>query len=104
MDVGAIRDSESPYSSNVVIVRKNDGSIHFCVDFRKLNNRTINSIIKDAFAITLIRDYLHLLAGTKYLSKLDLCSGYWQVEVAEEYKCKTAFKVGTLRFYAFWSL
>ena len=48
MDAGAIRDSESPYSSNVVIMRKKDGSIRFCVDFRKLNNRTI----KDAYTIT----------------------------------------------------
>ena len=97
MDAGAIRDSESPYSSNVVIVRKKDGSIRFCVDFRKLNNRTI----KDAYAIPRIEDSLHLLAGTKYFSKLDLRSGYWQVEVAEEDKCKTAFQVGTLGFYEF---
>ena len=48
MDAGAIRGSESPYSSNVVIMRKEDGSIRFCVDFRKLNNRTI----KDAYTIT----------------------------------------------------
>ena len=92
MDAGAIRDSESPYPSNVVIVRKKDGSILFCVDFRKLNNHTI----KDAYAIPHIQDSLHLLAGTKYFSKLDLRSGYWQVEVAEEDKCKTAFQDGTL--------
>ena len=47
LDAGAIRNSESPYSSNVVIVRKKDGSIRFCVDFRKLNSRTI----QDAYAI-----------------------------------------------------
>ena len=57
MDAGAIRDSESPYSFNVVIVRKKDGSIRVCVDFRKLNNRTI----KDAYAIPRIEDSLHLL-------------------------------------------
>ena len=92
-----MRDSESPYLFNVVIVRRVDGSIRFCVDFRKLNNRTI----KDAYAIPRIEDSLHLLAGTKYFSKLDLRSGYWQVEVAEEDKCKTAFQVGTLGFYEF---
>ena len=64
MDAGAIRDSESPYSSNVVIVRKKDGSIRFFVDFRKLNNHTIN----DAYAIPSIKDSLNLLAGTKYFS------------------------------------
>ena len=97
LDAGAIRNSASPYSSNVVIVRKKDGSIHFCVDFRKLNSRTI----QDAYAIPRIEDSLHLLAGAKYFSKLDLRSGYWQVKVAEEDKCKTAFQAGTLGFFEF---
>ncbi len=97
LSTGAIRDSESPYSSNVVIVRKPDGSIRFCVDYRKLNNRTV----KDAYAIPRIEDTLHLLAGSKYFSKLDLRSGYWQVEMKEEDKKKTAFQVGTLGFYEF---
>ena len=97
LDAGAIRNSESPYSSNVVIVRKKDGSIRFCVDFRKLNSRTI----QDAYAIPRKEDSLHLLAGVKYFSKLDLRSGYWQVEVAEEDKCKTAFQAGTLGFFEF---
>ena len=51
MDAGAIRVSESPYSSNVVIVQKKDGSIRFCVDFRKLNDHTI----KEAYAIPRIK-------------------------------------------------
>ncbi|MEW8544528.1 MAG: reverse transcriptase family protein, partial [Candidatus Thiodiazotropha sp.] len=97
LQAGAIRNSESPYSSNVVIVRKKDGTIRFCVDFRKLNNRTV----KDAYAIPRIEDSLHLLAGAKYFSKLDLRSGYWQVEVSEDDKPKTAFQVGTLGFYEF---
>ena len=97
LNAGVIRNSESPFSSNVVIVRKKDGTIRFCVDYRKLNNRTI----KDAYAIPRIEDSLHLLAGSKYFSKLDLRSGYWQVEVKEEDKAKTAFKVGTLGFFEF---
>ena len=63
----AIRPSQSPFSSNVVVVMKKDGSIRFCVDYRKLNNRTI----KDAQAIPRIEDTLHLLAGAKYFTKLD---------------------------------
>ena len=79
LKAGAIRESESSYSSKVVVVRKKDGSIRFCVDFRKLNRRTV----KDAYAIPRIEDSLHLLAGARYFSKLDLRSGYWQVELQE---------------------
>lgn len=97
LKAGALRECESPYSSNVVIVRKKDGSIRFCVDFRKLNRRTV----KDAYAIPRIEDSLHLLAGARYFSKLDLRSGYWQVELQESDKPKTAFQVGTLGFFEF---
>ena len=57
--------------------------------------------MKDAYAIPRVEDSLHLLAGAKYFSKLDLRSGYWQVEIKEEDKQKTAFQVGTLGFYEF---
>ena len=93
----AIRESSSPYSSNVVIVRKKDVTIRFCVDYRRLNNRTI----QDAYAIPRVEDSLHLLSGAKYFSKLDLRSGYWQVEICEDDKHKTAFQDGTLGFYEF---
>ena len=97
MAAGAIRPSHSPYSSNVVIVRKKDGTIRFCVDFRKLNSKTV----PDAYAIPRVEDSLHLLAGAKYFTKLDLRSGYWQVEIKDEDKNKTAFQVGGLGFYEF---
>ena len=95
IEIGAIRESSSPFSSNVVIVRKKDGSIRFCIDYRKLNQQTV----KDAYAIPRIDDTLHLLAGAKYFSTLDLKSGYWQVELKEEDKAKTAFQAGPLGFY-----
>lgn len=91
----AIRPSQSPFSSNVVVVRKKDGSIRLCIDFRKLNLRTV----KDAYAIPRIEDSLHLLVGSKYFTKLDLKAGYWQVELKEEDKRKTAFQVGNLGFF-----
>ena len=64
LDKGAIRDSKSPFSSNVVIVLKKDGMIRFCSDYRKLNKRTI----KDAHAIPRRDDTFYLLAGDKYFS------------------------------------
>ena len=91
----AIRPSQSPFSLNVVEVRKKDGTIRLRVDYRKLNNRTI----KDAQAIPRIEDTLHLLAVSKYFTKLDLRSGYWQVELRDTDKAKTAFQVRTMGYY-----
>lgn len=97
LQAGAIRPSQSSYSSNVVIVRKKDGSIRFCDDFRKLSSKTI----KNTHAIPRVEDTLHLLSGAKYVSKLDLRCGYWQFEIEESEKNKTAFQVGTLGFFEF---
>ena len=94
LDIGAIRNSKSPFSSNDVIDLKKDGRIRFCIDYWKLNQRTVT----DAYAIPRIDDTLHLLAGAKYFSTLDLKSGYWQVEMKEADKAKTAFQVGSLGF------
>ena len=95
LDAGAIRESQSPYSSNVVLVRKKDNSLRFCIDFRKLNSRTI----PDAYSLPRIEETIDSLSGSKYFSKLDLRSGYWQVEIKEADKFKTAFSAGPLGFY-----
>ena len=93
--MGAIRESKSPFSSNVVLVRKKDGSLRFCIGYRKLNNRTI----KDAYSLPRIDETIDSLVGSSVFSKLDLRSGYWQVPIKEENKHKTAFSVGPLGFY-----
>ena len=95
LEADAIRPSQSPYSSNVVLVRKKDGSLRFCIDFRKLNSRTV----RDAYTLPPIDDTIDTLIGSKYFLKLDLRSGYWQVEVKEEDKYKTAFTVGNIGFF-----
>jgi hypothetical protein len=95
LDTGVIRESDSPYASGVVLVRKKNGKLRFCVDYRQLNQRTI----KDAYALPRIEESLDCLAGSKYFSSLDLRSGYYQVEVDEADKGKTAFTVGPLGFY-----
>ena len=95
LDNDIIRESESPYSSNVVLVRKKDGSLRFCIDYRLLNQKTR----KDAYMLPRFDDTIDTLNGSKYFSKLDLRSGYWQVEVEESDKPKTDFSVGYLGFY-----
>ena len=82
-----IRPSCNPWASPVVLVQKVDGSLCLFVDYRKLNEVTT----KDAYPLPRIDDSLNTLAGSQWFSTLDLASGYWQVEVAEQDREKTAF-------------
>ena len=95
LDLGAIRHSNSPWSSAIVLVRKKDGRLRFCIDLRKLNNRTV----KDAYSLPRIETLLDTFLGSTIFTTLDLKAGYWQVEMAEECKAFTAFTCGPLGFY-----
>ena len=90
-----IKESTSPFASPIVLVRKKDGKLRFCIDYRKLNSRTV----RDALSLPRIDETLDSLVGAKFFSCLDLKSGYWQVQQAEEDQEKTAFTVGPLGFY-----
>jgi len=86
-DLGLVEPSLSPWASPVVLVKKKDGSMRFCVDYRKLNAVTK----KDSFPLPLINDVLDSLHDTNYFTTLDMKSGYFQIQLDPATKEKTAF-------------
>ena len=84
---GVVTPSHSPYAAPVVVVRKKDGSIRLCVDYRRLNSKTV----KDAYPLPRIEESFNALAGSKYFTTLDLASGYHQIAMDPKDQDKTAF-------------
>ena len=87
LDLGAIRHSNIPWASAIVLVRKKDGKLRFCIDLRKLNSRTM----KDSYSLPRMEQVLDQLLGSTIFTILDLKPGFWQVEMVEECKPYTAF-------------
>ena len=95
LDAGVIQPSNSPWCNAVVLVRKKDGSLRFCIDFRKLNSLTV----KDSHPLPRICETLESLAGAAHFLTFDMNSGFWQVPMDEESKQYTAFTLGSMGLY-----
>ena len=87
LDDDVIEPSDSPWASPAVLVTKKDGTIRFCVDYRKVNFLTK----KDSYPLPRIDDTLNTLGGAEYFCTMDLASGYWQVRMKKEDRPITAF-------------
>ena len=87
LDDAVISTSKWPWSSPIVLVKKKDGSVRFCVDYRTRNNCTKKCI----YPLPRIDNSLDQPSGCGYFSTLDLKSGYWQISMHEKDKEKRAF-------------
>ena len=95
LDAGVACPSNSPWCNAVVLVRKKDGSLWFCIDFRRLNALTV----KDSHPLPHICETLEGLAGAAHYSTFDLNSGFWQVPMDNASKQYTAFTLGSMGLY-----
>ena len=87
LEAGAIHPSQSPWCNAVVLVRKKDSTLRFCVDFRHLN--------------AWIQEALESMVGSAHFSSMDFKLGFWQIKMAPGLQQYTAFTAGNLRFYEF---
>jgi len=88
LNTGFIRPTSSPYGAPVLFVKKKDGSLHLCVDFRSLNHISK----KDRYSLLLISDLLDSPCKAQVYSKIDLCHAYHLVRIADCDEWKTAFR------------
>nr|GEY84014.1 putative reverse transcriptase domain-containing protein [Tanacetum cinerariifolium] len=88
LDKGFIRPSSSPWEAPVLFVKKKDGSLRMCIDYRELNKLTV----KNRYLLPRINDLFDQLQGLSMHSKIELRSGYHQLRVHEEDIPKTAFR------------
>ena len=95
LELGTICPSQSAWCNMVVLVRKKDGSLHFCIDFCHLNACTK----KDSYPLPRIQEALESLVGAGHFSCLDLKLGFWQIKMEEALKQYTTFTVGNLGFF-----
>ena len=95
LETGAIQPSQSACCNTVVLVRKKDIGLHFCIDFCHLNAH----MKKDSYPLPRIQEALKSLVGAGHFSCLDLKLEFWQTKMEEASKQYTAFTVGNLGFF-----
>ncbi|KAA0053259.1 pol protein [Cucumis melo var. makuwa] len=88
LDKGFIRPSVSPYGGPILFVKKKDGSMRLCIDYRELNKVTV----KNKYPLPRIDDLFDQLKGATVFSKIDLRSGYHQLRIKDSHVPKTAFR------------
>ena len=88
MSKGFVRPSTSPWGAPVLFVKKKDGSLRLCIDYRELDKVTI----RNQYPLPRIDDLFDQLQGARVFSKIDLRSGYHQLKIRSEDVPKTAFK------------
>lgn len=91
---GTIRESDSPYSSKVVLVKKKNGCYRLCINFKTLNNL----VERDHFPLPVIEDQIAKLEGMAYFSTMDMKNGFFHVELTEDSKKYTSFVTETGQF------
>ena len=94
---GAIHPSQSPWCNAVVLVRKKDDSLCFCINFWCLNVKTK----KDSYPLPWMQETMESMVGARHFSCMDLKSGFWQVKMSEKAHQYTAFTVGSMGVYEF---
>jgi hypothetical protein len=85
---GFIRPSKSPFGAPILFVKKKDGTMRMCVDYRALNRITV----KNSYPLPRVDELFDRLQGARFFSKIDLRSGYHQIRIAPEDVPKTAFR------------
>ena len=93
MKADIIESSVSEYASSHVVVRKPDGSVRYCIYFRKPNAKTVF----DAEPVPNQEVILNRMGGDNFISRLDLTKGFWQVPIKEEDRKYTAFSTDQVR-------
>ena len=98
LDKGFIRPSTSPWGAPVLFVKKKDGSLRLCIDYRQLNKVTIHN----QYPLPHIDDLFDQLQGARRFSKIDLRSGYHQLRIRNQDIPKTAFRTRYRHYEFFW--